>query len=421
MKFVLASYGTRGDAEPCAVIGRELQRRGHEVHLVVAPDLMGFVESVGLTAAPCGPDARTWQDLHREFLANLFRNFWKIGNLVRLGREDFKLLTQCLDEIRTALISSAEGADLLLTVTLGEQSAASVAEYCDIPLATLHTHPIRPSGQAIPILPAPLVRAAMTISERLDWLLTMRIENGQRRQLGLTNATQPLPRRIRERGFLEIQAYDPVCFPGLAAEWAQLNSPRPFVGALTMELPTEADNEVASWIARGTPPIFFGFGSTLVQSPADTIRIISAACAQLGQRALVCSAESDFNDVPRFEHVRVFGTMNYATAFPACRAVVHHGGAGTTAAALRAGVPQLIISTWLDQALWGARVKRLKVGTAKRFSFTLESLVADLRTILTPDCVARAREVATRMTKPSESVTAAADLLEEFVRLRRVG
>ena len=189
-----------------------------------------------------------------------------------------------------------------------------------------------------------------------------------------------------------------------------------------MELATDADDEVASWIAAGTPPICFGFGSMPVESPADTVDMIGAACAQLGERALVCAGWSDFSDVPHFDHVKVVGAVNYAAVFPACRAVVHHGGAGTTAASLRAGVPTLILWMDPDQTFWGARVKRLKVGTARRFSATTrESLVADLRRILAPQYVTRARELATRMTKPAESVANTADLLENFARLRRVG
>jgi UDP:flavonoid glycosyltransferase YjiC (YdhE family) len=189
-----------------------------------------------------------------------------------------------------------------------------------------------------------------------------------------------------------------------------------------MELATDADEEVASWINAGTPPIFFGFGSMAVESGADTFAMITAVCAELGERALICSAGTDFSHVADLEHVKVVGAVNYAAAFPACRAVVHHGGAGTTAAGLRAGVPQVILSTDLDQTLWGVRVKRLKVGTARRFSTTTrEALVADLRMILAPQYVARAREIATRMTKPAESVAAAADLVENFARLGRVG
>ena len=148
--------------------------------------------------------------------------------------------------------------------------------------------------------------------------------------------------------------------------------------------------------------------------------MIGAACAQLGERALVCSAGTDFSRVPHFEHVKVVPAVNYAATFPACRAVVHHGGTGTTAAGLRAGIPTLILSTDLDQTLWGARVKRLKVGTARRLSSTTQkSLVADLRTILAPQYVARAREIATRMTKPAASVAAVADLVEDFARRSR--
>ena len=106
--------------------------------------------------------------------------------------------------------------------------------------------------------------------------------------------------------------------------------------------------------------------------------------------------------------------MNHAAIFPACRAVVHHGGAGTTSAGMRAGIPTLVLWIGADQPIWAAQVKQLKVGSGRRLSATTrESLGADLRAILTPQHVTRAREMATRMTKPTESVTTAADLLEE--------
>ncbi len=292
-----------------------------------------------------------------------------------------------------------------------------------MPLATLHWFPLRANGHGIlPFLPAPLGRSAMTAYERLSWGGRVKeVEDSQRRELGLPEATCPWPQRIAERGSLEIQAYDKLFIPGLSAEWAKWNGRRPIVGALTMESPTDADEEAASWIAAGTPPICFGFGSIPVGSAADTLAMIGAACAQLGERALVCAGLSDFTNIPQFEHVKVVGAVNYATIFPTCRAVVHHGGAGTTATCLRSGIPQVVLWTFFDQPLVGAAVKRLKVGTARRFSTTTrESLVADLRTILAPHYVTRAREIASQMSKPAESVAAAADLVEDFARLRRV-
>jgi UDP:flavonoid glycosyltransferase YjiC (YdhE family) len=422
MKFVLASYGTRGDVEPSVAVGRELLRRGHEVRMAVPPDLVGFAESAGLAAVAYGPDLLAILDAHRKFWTSFFRNFWKIQDVMRLLRETWEPRTQCWGDMSTTLTPLADGADLLFTGLVYQELAANVAEYYDIPLVTLHYFPIRPNGQLLPFLPAPLGRSAITVSDWLGWRVMRKVEDAQRRELGLPKATGPSPRRIAERGSLEIQAYDEVCFPRLAAEWAKWDGQRPFVGTLTMELATDADEEVASWIVAGTPPICFGFGSMAVESPADTLAMISAACAELGERALVCAAGTDFSHVPHLEHVKVVGAVNYAAIFPACRAVVHHGGAGTTAAGLRAGVPQLILSTDLDQTLWGVRVKRLKVGAARRFSTTTQkSLLADLRTILAPQYVTWAREIAARMSKPAESVAAAADLVEDFARLRRIG
>jgi UDP:flavonoid glycosyltransferase YjiC (YdhE family) len=422
MKFVLASYGTRGDVEPCLAVGSELLRRGHEVRIAVPPDLVGFAQSVGLAVVAYGPDARQWQDVHREFLSHLSRRPWRVRELSRLWREDWQLFKRGWDEISTTLTSLADGADLLLTGVIGEQAAANVAEYYGIPFTTLHTYPMRANGQLVPFIPAPLARSAVTVTEWPNRLITKKLEDAQRSELGLPKARGLPSRRIAERASLEIQGYDEVCFPGLAAEWAKWEDQRPFVGALTMELATEADDDVASWVANGTRPIFFGFGSMPVESATDTLVMISAVCAQLGERALVVSGGSDFSDVPNFDHVKVVGTLNLAAAFPTCRAVVHHGGSGTTAASLRAGVPTLILSSWPDQTLWGYVVSRLNVGSTRRFSATTrESLTADLRTILAPQYAARAREIAGQMSKPAESAGIVADHLERLASARSVG
>jgi UDP:flavonoid glycosyltransferase YjiC (YdhE family) len=425
MKFVLTSWGSRGDVEPVAAVGRELVRRGHEVQTAVPPDLVGFVESAGLPAVAYGLDSQVATEKLRNFWTCLFGGPWKIRNLARLWRAAMEPFIPCRGDLSTPLTSLADGADLLFTGMVFEQTAANVAEYYDIPVVTLHYLPVRANGHLFPLLPSALIRSALTVVEWLVWRRMKKVDDAERRELGLPKATAPSSQRMAERGSLEIQAYDDVCFPGLAAEWAKWDGRRPFVGSLTMELSTDSDDEVASWIAAGTPPIYFGFGSmpacSALESPADTIAMISAACAQLGERALVCSGWNDFSDVPHSEHVKVVGPVNFAAIFPACRAVVHHGGAGTTAAGLRAGVPTLILWTLPDQPIWGAQLKQLKVGTARRFSATTcESLVADLRTILDPQYAVRARELATRMSKPAESVTNAADLVENLARSRRV-
>ncbi|OBI33724.1 glycosyltransferase, partial [Mycobacterium sp. E2238] len=373
-KFALAGYGTRGDIEPLAAVGRELLRRGHDVAVAVPPELMGFAESTGLAAVPYGPELHDFLD--EEFLRNMwaefFRNIWTIRSPIRLMRKVWEPLIRHWGEVSAALTSLAADADLLCTGLNFEQAAANVAEYYDIPFATLHHVPMRPNGQTVSMLPAPLSRSAMTAFDWFSWRLNKKVEDTQRRELGLPKATHPSPRRIAQRKSLEIQAYDEVCFPGLADEWAKWDGLRPFVGPLTMQLTTGADDDVAAWIAAGSPPICFGFGSMPVESPVDTVEMIAAACAELHQRALICAGWSDFSDVPLPAHVKVVGVVNYASVFPACRAVVHHGGSGTTAASLRAGIPTLILWSSADQPYWGNQIKRLKVGTARRFSETTE-------------------------------------------------
>jgi UDP:flavonoid glycosyltransferase YjiC (YdhE family) len=180
-----------------------------------------------------------------------------------------------------------------------------------------------------------------------------------------------------------------------------------------LELSTDADEEVLSWIGAGTPPIYFGLGSTPLSTPADTFAMLTAASAQLGERLLICSGPNDLSDYPHPDHVKIVDAVSHSVVLPACRTVIHHGGAGTTAAALRAGTPNLILWLWLDQPMWAGAVQHLGVGFGRRFSeTTTERLVADLRLMLTPQYAARARQIATQMTKPAESVTSTADLLE---------
>lgn len=419
MKLVLAAYGTRGDLEPSVAVGRELQRRGHDVRIAVPPDLVAFAESAGLEAVPYGLETQEWLDVYRDFWTCFFHGFWRVRRLRTLWREMWEVSDRAWVAMNSALTSLVAGADAVLAGQSYQEVAANVAEYHNVPFATLHNTPVRVNGRLLSRLPPPVARLAMWAYDWFGWRLNKKVEDAQRRDLGLPKATGPVSRRIAARGSLEIQAYEPVCFPGLAAEWDKWTDQRPFVGTLTLAQPTAGDDEVSAWIAAGSPPICFGFGSMPVESPSATVEMIAGACAELGQRALVCSGWSDYRAVPQYDHVKVVGAVNYATVFPACRAVVHHGGAGTLAASLRAGVPTLVL--WIDgaQPVWASRVKLLKVGTVRSFASTTgETLVADLRRILQPQYAQRARDIAQQVTRPADSIAHAADAFEMFAASR---
>src|ERR1700761_1203755 len=204
MKFALAVYGSRGDVEPQAAVGRELLRRGHDVRIAVPPDLCGLAESAGITAVGYGPDTR-------EVL------FSEKTNPLRLLSTSRQYFSGVWAEMGTTLTSLTDGADLLLTAVAQQGLAANVAEYQGIPLATLHYLPARVNGQLLAGVPSPLIRSAMSAFWWGYWRVTKHAEDTQRRELGLPKATGSSTRRIVNGGSLEIQAYDMLCFPGLAA------------------------------------------------------------------------------------------------------------------------------------------------------------------------------------------------------------
>ncbi len=390
MKCVLAAYGSRGDVEPCAVVGRELQRRGHDVRIAVPPNMVALVESIGLDAMAYGPDSHAQLNSAAEFFVD------KMKNLYGALPEAVDRVAQVWVDKGTALASLADGADLIVSGMTEQRLAANVAEYQGIPLVALHFFPsrIQPSGD-------------------LNSMLVRLSEQPLRRVLGMPDVPEPTPPS------LEIQAYDERCLPGQPEQWAEPG--KPVVGALTLESPADTDDAVLAWIAEGTAPIYFGLGSTPIAPPAEIVDMVIAACAQLNERLLICAGPNDFSEYDHFDHVKFVGAVNHAAVLPGCGAAIHHGGAGTTAAAMRAGVPSLVLWLWLDQPTWGAGIQQLQIGSAQRFSdVNQQSLTAQLKSILMPDYRTRARNIADEMISPRESASCAADLVESVAQVAQV-
>ena len=412
MKFAIAVHGTRGDIEPATAVALELMRRGHEVKMAVPPNLVEFTEAAGIAQViDYGPDSQ------KQLEAEVFREWFKLRNPITVFHQGRDYITDGWQEMGDTLREIADGADLILTGTTYQEVAANVAEFYAIPLAALHYFPARASSRGLPVpVPLAVAKPAFAVAEWAHWRLLKPADDRQRRDLGLPDSAKRATRRIVDSGTLEIQAYDRVFFPGLEEEWG---GKRPLVGSITLQMPTDADESVMQWMAAGEPPIYFGFGSMPVEDPAEAIRMITEVSAELGERALICSGALALAEEPTADHVIVVRSANHSVVFPRCRAIVHHGGAGTTAASVRSGVPTLVLWVGADQPVWAGRIKRLGVGASRRFSSTTrETLRDDLRIALSPRCVARAREVAAQMTPAAQSLDTTASLLENAASRR---
>lgn len=374
--------------------------------MAVPPNLVGFVQSTGLSSVQSyGPDSQ------QQLEAEVFHDWFRLRSPVKVLRQAREYLTKGWAEMSETLAELAVGSDLILTGTTYQEVAANVAESQGVALAALHYFPFRANNHILPVrLPRSLIEPLWSVAEWSHWRLLKPAYDAQRQALGLPESTVRAVRRQVDYGTLEIQAYDKVFFPGLEEQWG---SNRPLVGAITLELATCSDGLVKSWIGAGCPPIYFGFGSMPMDQPAETFSTIISTCRELRQRVLICSGGRHPDGMVPTEDVMVVPSLNHAEFLPRCRAIVHHGGAGTTAASVRSGVPTLVLWIGADQPVWAAQIKRLGVGTSRRFSaMTRETLRDDLRTVLRPECADRAREVGHQMTSPSRSLAVTVDLLE---------
>jgi UDP:flavonoid glycosyltransferase YjiC (YdhE family) len=157
-----------------------------------------------------------------------------------------------------------------------------------------------------------------------------------------------------------------------------------------------------------------------VLDPASLLKDVIALSKRHSIRALVGagwtsyaagSLPADVFVAPAFDHDRVL---------PRCRAAVHHGGAGTTSAALRAGLPTVVCSIFADQPFWGDRVERLGVGTTFPFQkLTANRLSAALDVVLTPEVAARAHHLG-RALRAEDGTKAIVDLVERFATTKGI-
>ncbi len=424
MKFVLPFTGSRGDVQPGLALGVELARRGHEIVFGAPPNLVSFASAAvssytSVSVVPFGPDTKALleSDLVRRRIKS--RNpRTRLAALTELANYGWHDMTVELSEM-------AADADAAVTGTLGQEMTFNIAQAQSIPFLTLHYCPLRSNGSMSVVpgrtMPAAVNRATWRLLETMRWRSMRDRENSQRRGLGLSDAKSPLTKRIRAYGGIEIQAYDPVLFPGLEDEWGPA---RPFVGFLELpqaDPPLGADLSTGSllreWIDDGTPPLYFGFGSMPVRDPAALVRMITDVCTERGQRALISSGWSDIEErIEKNASVAIVGPVDHASIFPLCQAAVHHGGAGTTAASIRAGLPTMVCWFSADQPFWGAALARTGAGTSTRYSrLDQRSLSASLDDLLTSRTHSRASELAARMTPAIDAVETAADIVEGAV------
>jgi len=255
-----------------------------------------------------------------------------------------------------------------------------------------------------------LPRLANSILRKLDqrsWNRRFRAAiNEQRSKMGL-------------KPIADVQRHVSTDSPWLAADPTLAPAPRVNdlqviqTGHWFLSDPAPLPDALLRFLAAGEPPIYFGFGSML--GSADKSSALIEAARALGRRAIVSQGWANLTPVDGASDCISVGEVNFELLFPRVAAVVHHGGAGTTALAARAGKPQVVVPHSYDQGYWAHRVKALGIGDSgpRAGQIAVEGLVKSLRRSLEPRVVARAAELAPRIELHGARV-AAERLVREF-------
>jgi len=368
VRALIAAVGTRGDVQPALALGLELRRLGHAVRLCISPNFVDWATSLGLEALPMGVEMRMPAG--------------KSGAMPTLTPEELRRFRESMPDLITDQFESiggaVEGCDVIVGANAHQYAAPSIAEHAGIGCVTAVYAPV-----AIPSTKQWRDTAAAWNERALDRV------NRNRGRLGMKPIGDVLDYVLTDHTWL---AADATLAPAPAAPNRQIVQTGTWVLADRAPLPTDLE----AFIGSGEPPIFAGFGS--MPAASDATRVLIDAARAVGRRIIVSRGWADLDVIDNAADCIAVGDVSHDVLFPQVAAVVHHGGAGTTTAAARAGVPQVITPMFGDQFYWASRIVDLGVGTATpHATMTAEALAGALRDVLDSAVAERARRLATQV------------------------
>ncbi|WP_370963074.1 glycosyltransferase [Amycolatopsis sp. cg9] len=349
-RVMIIAPGSRGDVQPCVALGRGLVADGDRVKILAAPRFRSLVEDHNLTFAPLSADPAA-------ILGSAAGRAWTAGGPLKFVSGLREVLRPVLARLLADARTGTAGADLILAPTLGFLGTHLAAHH-GVPHAELHYQPSVPTRAfAHPLLPGaarlgPWGRQlSFRVVDALAWqLLRPEIDRWRSGTLGLPAAGVRGPRRGAPVlcGFSGAVVPRPPDWPAhvhVTGYWF-LDAGRWRPGP-----------KLRDFLAAGPPPVYVGFGSMRPAEAAKTFEVVRTSLRRAGVRGLLAT-EGDFDA----DDLLTVADVPHDWLFPRTAGVVHHGGAGTTAAALRAGVPALVCPVFSDQPYWGERVSRLSAG-----------------------------------------------------------
>lgn len=420
MRITILTAGSRGDIQPYVALGMGLQAAGHDVQIATHALFQPFIEEHGLACYPTSGDPRA------SVAAETGQNWLEAGrNPLTFVRRLIEVARPVMRQIMHEYWMACQNADLLLYSVLATLAATTIGEKLDLPIAPAYLQSIHPTAHYPFLLAKPLGQQALRSpynrlsywsSEQIFWQVGRPIINQWRTQ------ALNLPPYGLVSPFMRLLHKQPFCLYGYSShvlpqpcDWPD-NAHVTGYWFLNEGHGWQPPPKLADFLAAGPPPVYIGFGSMSTRNPAQLTAVALAALKLTGQRGLLLTGWGGITNADLPDHVFKIDAAPHDWLFPRMAAVVHHGGAGTTAAGLAAGVPSILTPFFADQPFWAWRVEQLGVGPTAipQKQLTVERLAGAI-TQAVSDCAMqrRAAELGQRI-RAEDGVGAAVAVVNGF-------
>jgi sterol 3beta-glucosyltransferase len=357
MRIDIVAIGSEGDVRPAVALGAGLQRAGHHVRIVALEGLDALVRSCGLDYLAIGSSAK-------QIAGTAEGRKWVTGRSSTAGfLRGFVTLAVSLIEVGIATYwQNRREVDVIIATSMGVPVAMHIAERLDVPLIAISFVPTRHDWAGLENRASAIGRdLSAALFRQVIWSRLRGVTNAARRDV-LALPPLPLTERLvarRLKRFLMLEAYSPSVVPRpIAVDGIHVTG----YFFLDEHPGWAAPAELIDFLRAGPPPVFVGFGSTPFPNADAATGIVVSALTRAGQRGLVVAGGSGLATGRLTQDILSVDAVPHGWLFPQVSAAVHHGGAGVTGAALRAGLPSVVVPIFGDQPFWGERVFALGAG-----------------------------------------------------------
>ncbi len=392
MNIVILAIGSRGDVQPLVALGRGLKKSGHRVIIATHRPNRKLVESHGLTFLPIRFDFKKFFQKKgaQAFLVPREDTLKSVAGLMRF----MKAIEPIADNLWEDCLKACRNADAILSVPI--LPGVHIAEKKDIPCFHIGFYPLTEAEEfPCPLLPLTYSlgktfnKMTYRLVEQSAWWVGKKIVNRWRKDISLPPIQdETFFEYLRRKKWPFLYGYSTKVLPRPKSwpNWIHVT------GYWFLDTPEtwRPPEKLAEFLKNGPPPVYVGFGSMPKQSENE-LRTITrktvTALKNTGNRGLLLSGWSDFGKGGLPESVLNIDGAPHDWLFPHMKALIHHGGAGTTAAAIRSGRPMLVIPFLGDQFFWGRRIEKLGIGPppVTRSQLTVRSLEKAIRTMENDD------------------------------------